>query len=305
MTAEEAQAPPSPRPRFSVIIPVYNDDRLAHCLQALAEQQIDPAELEVLVVDNGSRVVPHDPVSRHPFARLLHQPAPGSYAARNVGVQAARGEVFAFTDSDCRPHPSWLAEAASYLDAHPEVAAIGGRVALDRNPSPSAAELYERLYAFPQETYVNRDGFAATANMVVRRQAFEAVGPFNAAMRSGGDREWGQRLSAAGYQMDYNANVVVAHPPRATWRDLSHKHRRVTAGRKVGRPLPESRPSGSKRAYPKGMGKYEAWYVLGLTPGKVGFSHVEGWRVLGISTLLAMIRMYERWRLKFGGEPLR
>ena len=95
-------------PKFvSVIIPVYNDLKLlSTCLECLDRQTYPKTRFEVLVVDNGSDLPVQPIVSRYSNVKLEKESMPGSYAARNRGIAAARGEILAFTDADCRPSPT-------------------------------------------------------------------------------------------------------------------------------------------------------------------------------------------------------
>lgn len=290
----------------SVIIPVYNDGaRLARCLQALAVQSLGAGRFEVIVVDNGSRDSPAEVVADFPFARFLTEALPGSYNARNAGAAIARGTCLAFTDSDCRPDRDWLANAVDYLNSNPEVSAIGGCIELDRSVAPSAAELYERIYAFRQERYVGQHGFAATANLIVRRNVFEEVGPFDGARKSGGDLEWGQRLAAAGHVLRYAPQVVVHHPARGALGELVLKRRRTAGGRLMA--IGATKPSASTAtvwidAQPRGM---RMLACLLSRPRRLGLSGTQGWRVLGVVAMLWGVEKIERLRLRLGGAPLR
>jgi len=290
----------------SVIIPVYNDGaRLARCLQALAIQSLGAGRFEAIVVDNGSHDSPEVIVADFPFARFLAEALPGSYNARNAGAAVARGTCLAFTDSDCRPDRDWLANAVDYLDSNPEVSAIGGCIELDRTSTPSAAELYERVYAFRQERYVGQHGFAATANLVVRRNVFEEVGPFDGARKSGGDLEWGQRLAAAGHVMRYVPQVVVHHPARSALRELVRKRRRTAGGRLMAAGSAMA-PATAKAAWtdpqPRGL---RMLVRLLSRPRRLGLSGMQGWRVLGVVAMLWGVEKIERMRLRLGGAPLR
>ena len=103
-------------PRISVIIPVYRDwDDLRRCLAALTQQSWSESDFEILVVNNDTQPAPDDLVA--PNLRLLQEPQGHSYAARNAGVAAARGELLAFTDADCQPAPDWLAAGWAALHA--------------------------------------------------------------------------------------------------------------------------------------------------------------------------------------------
>ena len=56
---------------------------------------------------------------------------PGAGAARNVGLENAKGEIIAFLDDDCRVPPEWLDKIIETFKKYPEAAAVGGAL---RNP---------------------------------------------------------------------------------------------------------------------------------------------------------------------------
>jgi GT2 family glycosyltransferase len=108
---------------------------------------------------------------------------------------------------------------------------VGGRVEIcvqDRS-RPSAAELFETVLAFPQESYI-KAGFAATANVFTTRATFDRTGLFDKRLMSGGDVEWGHRVRARGLPQVYAEDVWVSHSARRTLRDLGRKARRVAGG---------------------------------------------------------------------------
>jgi glycosyltransferase involved in cell wall biosynthesis len=214
-------------PLVSVIIPHYNElANLERCLTSLAAQALSKGKFEVIVADNNSRCGIEE-VHRvcDGFARVVPAPTPGAGAARNVAVEASRGRYLAFTDQDCRPAPNWLERG---VDALSTSEMVGGRVEIEyEDPArPTAVEAFERVFAFNVRRYVKKLGFAATANMFVQREVFDRVGGF----RSEGpdDLEWGQRATAAGYRWRYSPDVVVAHPARRDWAELTQKWRRLT-----------------------------------------------------------------------------
>lgn len=220
-------------PRVTVIIPVHDDaDRLVRCLAALRAQTY-PGPIEIVVVDNASHQDVAAALPADPPVRLLHEPRPGSYRARNAGIAAATGDLLAFTDADCLPRPTWLERAVERLDSDPAIDAIGGRIELlfrDGAHPTTGPEIYEVRHTFRQDRYVAEWSFSATANLVTRAAAVSRVGPFDARLRSGGDLDWGRRLAAAGGRMVYDPDVVVEHPSRPGWRDLVVKSGRVAGG---------------------------------------------------------------------------
>lgn len=219
-------------PVISVVVPVRDHAAaLVGCLEALSRQREAPAS-EILIVDNGASADLRELVARFPSARYAREATVGSYAARNAGLRLARGEVIAFTDADCRPREDWLARGFAALARHPACSLAAGRIVLtfaESSPT-SAAEWFELIHAFRQDQYVARRSYGATANMFTRRALFDAHGLFDATLLSGGDREWGERLHAAGLRAVYADDVVVEHPARRTVRAVLAKHRRVAIG---------------------------------------------------------------------------
>ncbi|MFO7166538.1 MAG: glycosyltransferase [Chloroflexota bacterium] len=220
-------------PFVSVIIPVFNDtERLLRCLQALERQTYPRARYEVVVVDNGSDDDVRAALRQHELVVFCCEPRPGSYAARNAGLAIARGEVLAFTDSDCLPQPDWIERGVARLSGLPAPGLVAGRITLffQHPDRPTAVELFESLTGFPQQKYVEKYHYGATANVFTWRAVVERVGPFDATLTSGGDREWGQRVYAAGLPLLYADDVEVLHPARRTFGELARKVVRVTNG---------------------------------------------------------------------------
>lgn len=225
-------------PLISVIIPVYNDARrLGLCLERLGRQTI-AASSEVLVVDNGSTEDMDAVKRRFPQVRWLFEARPGSYAARNTGVAAARGRILAFTDSDCLPADDWLERGSAPLLAGNPPSFVGGAVDLmaTRTAGLSAAELFDLAVGFPQRRFVEQVHFAMTANMLTTAVTMARVGPFATSMKSGGDREWGNRAWRQVGPGLYVDEARVGHPTRSTRPEVLKRIRRVAGGERDRRP---------------------------------------------------------------------
>lgn len=215
----------------SVIIPTYHDwDRLKLCLEALEHQSYPANRFEVLVVNN-------DPEDQPPYVvaggnvRLLEEAKPGSYAARNAAIQVAKGEILAFTDSDCIPAKTWLDEGLKLILGGAD--RIAGKIDVFHSSiKPTWAEIYEIHFSLPQSTYAEI-GFGATANMITRCICFDKVGLFNAELLSGGDFEWGMRVQGVGLPILYAPSVIVEHPARTRLAELLKKNLRVSSGHYV------------------------------------------------------------------------
>jgi glycosyltransferase involved in cell wall biosynthesis len=296
------------RPFVSVIVPVFNDlAGLERCLAALAAQTYDPDRHEVVVVDNGSRQDLGPVASRFARVRLVREEQPGSYAARNRGIAAARGDVLAFTDSDCVPAGDWIARGVEALLRVPECGFVAGRVDLTfRDPGrATASELYDSIVMnFHQDRNIAERHFGATANLFVFKRVFESVGPFDAALRSGGDLEWGQRVHARGLLQLYADDVRVAHPARSTWEETRRRAVRLTGGR-----------YGLRRQAGASAGSLAVDLLRAVTPA-VGFyvRLLRDRRLPRLADRLSVVRVaiavkyvtaWELIRLMAGGEPRR
>lgn len=221
-------APAEPALKVSVIVPVYRDwPALERALAALAAQTLPPQDYEVLVVSNEETAPPARLAGGN--VRLLHEPAGHSYAARNAALAVARGGALAFTDSDCRPAPDWLEQGLAALAAAP---LAGGCIAIEPARRNLATD-FDRCFAFQQAETVPQ-GHSVTANLFVRRAVVEVIGPFDAALQSGGDFEFCQRAKRAGFTLAYAECAVVAHPARDSLAALFRKNRRVAGGIRSG-----------------------------------------------------------------------
>jgi glycosyltransferase involved in cell wall biosynthesis len=304
-TETRQTTPDAGRPSISVIVPVYNDEeRLFQCLEALERQTYPKDLLEVLVVDNGSRKKITGITERFPFAQLLQEPETGSYAARNKGLSAARGEVIAFTDADCLPTPLWLENGLKALYATPGCGLVGGRIELFfTNPSrPTAAEIFDSLLAFPQKAYIEKGKWGATANVLTYRSVVEKVGQFDQRLRSGGDVNWGKRVSEAGYAAVFSEDAVVRHPARNTFRAMANKSRRVAGG---------------TFAFHRNLNRVNLsmlWLFI-ITPLRVTtrppfinskkYGGLTKFKVFLVGLCLTQLRLFEIIRLALGGKPTR
>lgn len=114
---------------FSVVIPTYNRlDVLPEVIRAVETQRDAPA-FELIVVDDGSSDGTADWLKRwsSPLAtHVIAQPNRGPAAARNRGIDLARGRLVAFLGDDTVPQPDWLATHARAHREHRAPCAVVG-----------------------------------------------------------------------------------------------------------------------------------------------------------------------------------
>lgn len=219
-------------PFVSVIVPTFNScESLKECLQALYCQTYPYSDYEIIVVDNASTEDIYSVCKHFPNIQYLKELKRGSYAARNCGIKEASGEILAFTDADCVPSADWIASGVRSLS---NAELIAGHIQFTfryRN----AVEYLDSLMHLNQERYAAM-GYAATANAFTWAWVFEKVGLFNDSLLSLGDREWGERVSRAGFRVAYSEGAIVFHPARATLNALLSKIRLQTQHKALLRP---------------------------------------------------------------------
>ena len=82
------------------------------------------------------------------------------------------------------------------------------------------------MFAFNFKRYIEQVGFSGSGNMFVSREIFDRVGGFRGQVAE--DVDWGQRAIAANYRFRYAPDVVVSHPARRNWTELTEKWRKTS-----------------------------------------------------------------------------
>ena len=112
-------------PLISVVVPVYRVEKyLDHCIQSIAEQTY--SNLEILLVDDGSPdgsgAICDRWAARDSRIRVFHKQNAGAGAARNTALDAARGEIITFVDSDDYLHPNMFSHLCGLMKDGVEIA---------------------------------------------------------------------------------------------------------------------------------------------------------------------------------------
>ena len=176
---------PAPRPRFSIVIPAFNEeDYLAACLRSLAAQDF-AGGVEIIVVDNNSSDQTAA-VARSLGAVVVHERRPGVCSARQRGTSIARGEIVVSTDADTVFHRGWLSDIDRAFQRHPGCVAVGGPCRFTAG-RPWWAVVYPQLLfgaVAAVHRLTGRVVYVTATNIAFRREAWSF---YDTQLTQGGD----------------------------------------------------------------------------------------------------------------------
>lgn len=238
--------------RVTAIVVTYNGlPYIGACLRSLMASS-DPA-LEIVVVDNRSTDGTADFVQREfPNVRVVVTPANAGYGdATNRAAALSSREYIAVVNQDAVSTPGWIAALVERLEADPQAAIATPRILLADDPArinTCANRTHYtgittcRGYNEPADAYPLQEEVAAVsgAAFVIRRQAFEAVGGFDAGyFLYFEDTDLSLRLGLAGYRCLYVPGAEIHHEfePRFSAEKIFYLERnRLTTLLKLFRP---------------------------------------------------------------------
>jgi len=221
------------RPAVSVVVPFLGGHQAAASLAATLETlEIRPGD-ELIVADNTVRGAFAEAVRSDRIDVVRSTGQHSSYRSRNVGASHARNAWFLFVDADCRPHPE-LIDRYFGKPIGERTGAVSGPV-LPLPKGDGAMVRYESSRsANKQAPHMSNPykPFGVTANLLVRRAAWEDVGGFQEGIRSAGDADFCWRMQDAGWSLEYVADAEVRHLLREDLRAYLRLHLRYGAGRR-------------------------------------------------------------------------
>jgi rhamnosyltransferase len=218
--------------KVSVVIPVLNPAAyLPSLLQALNEQKPEPPS-EVVLVDSGSTDNTREIAAAHPLVRVVEVEKFSHGRARNVGVQAATGDIVVLMTQDAKPSgPEWMEALIAPLGKDRVVATCSRQIP---HPSASPMETFYLQKNFPDGTPVRRekrpghevelsDIFFSNVSSAILRETLLQF-PFDEDLIMGEDQQFTKDVLNAGYATLYVPASVVIHSHSFTLRETFKRY---------------------------------------------------------------------------------
>ncbi len=202
--------------KTSIIVPAYNDSNRLQNLLASFDSLEYEEPYEVIVVDDASSddtpAVCQEWAKEWHFyefryTRLPKNSGPGT--ARNTGLEMARGDIVAFTDSDCRVHPLWLKRITSALNPEEKIVGVGGRVkAISEKSMFARHSLFHHVLEPPEQLH-----YLVTCNCSFLKEPLLEVGGFAEDIRNPGGEDVAAsiHLWKKGWRFAYQKDAIVYH----------------------------------------------------------------------------------------------
>ncbi|MCL1965675.1 MAG: glycosyltransferase [Candidatus Bathyarchaeota archaeon] len=200
-------------PKVSIIVSTMNNEAtIEECLQALLSQNYPIDNLEIILVDGGSKDKTVELAKKYPVK--IYQTVLNCPAAYNFAQKLALYPILGFVDSDAKVEPDWLRKLVPHI-ADSSVGGVSGSIDTWNTDNPWARSIgYELKTRYRRiGKYTKR---IATMNLLLKKAVLEEVGGWAEDMPSQYDTEFGYRLVLKGYKIAYEPSSVCYHFNRSS-----------------------------------------------------------------------------------------
>ena len=205
-----------PGPLVSVVIPAHNGEAyLAQAIESVLAQTWPHTEL--LVVDDGSTDSSAEIAAGYDGVTLIRQENRGVAAARNRGAAEAEGELLSFLDQDDLFRPEKIERQLRTLEEQPEAGICACQVKIFVEPG------LPRPPWLPPNLVDSESHALWTGTLLVKREAFERIGPYEESYRWANDLDWLVRARESGIP------IAMLPEPLFEYRVHDHNESRMRA----------------------------------------------------------------------------
>ena len=186
----------------SIVVPSYNRAKL---LPSLIKNllELNYKDYEIIIVDDGSTDCTKEILKDFPIKVISTNTTIGSAKARNIGIQHARYDLIAVTDSDCYLSKNWLRDLVPYLNNYD---IVGGKIIYSDKAEAKLNPSIKGMKIIHSDSPLN---FLNTSNMIFRKEVWKELDGFSSYRLEDVDYSW--RALKKGLKLIYVPKGIVIH----------------------------------------------------------------------------------------------
>lgn len=212
---------------ISAVICTHNrSSMLADCVNSLRQQNIDPENFEILIVDNNStdntKEIATEFCKNHNNIKYFFEKTVGYSAPRNCGWKNASGKIIAYIDDDEIAAPNWIESILNTFQIEEKPDIIGGiyNVKYDETPPEWFTDSIGGTNEKRPKGLLNQrqDCYLAGGNIALKKEVLEKLNGFSSDfdmkdsfLMMGEDTDICQRAKNAGFKLYYNPEIAIYH----------------------------------------------------------------------------------------------
>jgi rhamnosyltransferase len=211
----------------SIIIRTFNEEKHIGRLIVGIKHQLfkDFVDIEIIIVDSGSTDSTVS-IARGLGAQILSiRKQDFSFGrALNLGCKNAKGEILVFVSAHVYPiYTNWLDELLAPFE-NKKVGLVYGRQIGNHDSKFSETQIFSKW--FPNVSEINQETpFCNNANCAIRKIIWESIS-YDESLTGLEDLDWGKKILANGWQIDYNADALIVHVHEEDFSQIKNRYRR-------------------------------------------------------------------------------
>lgn len=224
----------SSHPLVTVVIPCRNEVKgIGNTLHAVFSQDWPPEKLQVCVVDglsdDGTLSVLKELQAEYPQLEIIENPQQLTPVAMNLGLQAARGELYWRCDAHQKPAPHYLKTCYQLLQSDPSIGAVGGLTQHIYDSHAGACIAKAMMSPFGvgpgnwRTLQTETDVDSVTAPLY-RKDLLLSLGGFDENLIRNQDDELNFRVLKAGYRIVFTPQTTLEYTPRSSFSQLFRQY---------------------------------------------------------------------------------